>query len=114
MMRTRLTLRPGDPGTRRHVERYGERLVCVRYRYDEERQIRITTVELEVDRSPWTPPAKESPDDAVWVRIRVEEVEHRRRLKSVGAQFDAQRCCWRTQRHLAHTLGLSDRIVGPA
>jgi|SRR6185369_4792396 len=44
--RTRLTLRPGRPGTRRLVARYGTRLVRVRYRYDDQHRIRITTVEL--------------------------------------------------------------------
>lgn len=33
-METRLTLRPGQPGTRKLVARYGERLVRVRYLYD--------------------------------------------------------------------------------
>jgi hypothetical protein len=31
---TRLTLRPGQRGTRKLVERFGERLVRVRYLYD--------------------------------------------------------------------------------
>jgi hypothetical protein len=33
-METRLTLRPGMPGTKRLLARYGERLVCVRYLYE--------------------------------------------------------------------------------
>ena len=33
-MEVRLTRRPGDAGTHKLLERYGERLVCVRYRYD--------------------------------------------------------------------------------
>jgi len=33
-METRATLRPGQKGTRKLLERYGERLVCVRYLYD--------------------------------------------------------------------------------
>jgi len=32
---TRLTLRPGQPGTRKLLDKYGERLVCVRIRYEE-------------------------------------------------------------------------------
>jgi hypothetical protein len=35
-METRLTLRPGMPGTKKLVARFGERLVCVRYLYDPE------------------------------------------------------------------------------
>ena len=34
-MRTRLTLKPGQRGTKQLVAEYGDRLVCVRYRYDD-------------------------------------------------------------------------------
>lgn len=48
---------PGSNGTKKLVERYGERLVCVRYRYDEERRKRIKTVELVEEESAWVPAA---------------------------------------------------------
>jgi len=50
VLRTRLTLRPGRPGTKRLLAFFGERLLRVRYRYDDERHIRCTTVELIVDQ----------------------------------------------------------------
>ncbi|MEW6689720.1 MAG: hypothetical protein AB1452_11585 [Pseudomonadota bacterium] len=43
-MQTRLTLRPGQNGTRKLAERFGKRLVRVRYRYDETLRKRYTTV----------------------------------------------------------------------
>src|SRR6267378_3154372 len=52
-METRLTLRAGMPGTKRLVARYGERLVCVRYLYDEIRSRRLKTVELVVEEASW-------------------------------------------------------------
>jgi hypothetical protein len=51
-MKTRLTLPPGANGTKKLVERYGSRLVCVRYRCDEVRGVRIKTVEL-IEEVPW-------------------------------------------------------------
>lgn len=45
-MRTRLTLIPGQNGTKSLLERYGDRLVCVRYRYDEKKEKRYKNVEL--------------------------------------------------------------------
>ncbi len=54
-METRLTLRPGQNGTRKLAERFGKRLVRVRYRYDETLRRRYTTVELIVAESAWTP-----------------------------------------------------------
>ena len=50
-VRTRLTLRPGQRGTRKLLTRYGDRLVCVRYRYDERRKKRYETVELIVEET---------------------------------------------------------------
>jgi hypothetical protein len=43
------TLRPGQPGTKRFVKKFGNRLVCVRYRVNQNRRVRSTTVELLVD-----------------------------------------------------------------
>lgn len=54
-MRTRLTLTPGQNGTKHLVDKYGDRLVCVRYRYDEAKQRRLKTVELIVEESEWLP-----------------------------------------------------------
>lgn len=54
--RTRLTLAPGQNGTKKLVEKYGSRLVCVRFRYDEQRQRRYKTIELIVEDAPWVPP----------------------------------------------------------
>jgi len=41
------------PGTKRLVARYGERLVRVRYLYDEARNRRLKTVELVIEETPW-------------------------------------------------------------
>ena len=49
-MKTRLTLKPGQEGTKRLVEKYGDALVCIRFRYDVKNGKRLKTVELIVDR----------------------------------------------------------------
>ena len=48
-MPVRLTLAPGKRGTLGLVREYGDRLVCVRYRYDKVAGRRYKTVELIVD-----------------------------------------------------------------
>lgn len=45
-MLTQTTLRPGQKGTKSLAEKYGDRLVCVRYKYDEKTGRRLATVEL--------------------------------------------------------------------
>jgi hypothetical protein len=56
-MQTRLTLRPGQSGTKKLVERFGERLIRVRYLYDERTGRRLKTVELVLESVPWRPRA---------------------------------------------------------
>lgn len=62
-MRVRLVRRPGQHGTRAYVEQYGDRLICVRYRYDEAARRRYKTVEIIVEEAPWSParPVAEAP-----------------------------------------------------
>ncbi len=57
-METRLTRRPGQAGTKKYLARYGERLVCVRYLYDERNRCRHKTIELIVETVPWEPNAR--------------------------------------------------------
>jgi len=69
-----LTLRPGQSGTRKLVERYGERLVRVRYLYDEANGRRLKTVELIVESAPWRPRPRHQrrrDDEIVAVRIAI-------------------------------------------
>ena len=41
----RLHLKPGQKGTKQLLAQYGDRLICVRYRYDAQRKKRFKTVE---------------------------------------------------------------------
>src|SRR5882672_3898114 len=52
-MEIRLTLRRGMSGTKKLLARYGERLVCVRYRYDRATGRRVKTAELIVEDVAW-------------------------------------------------------------
>ncbi len=45
-MRTGATLRPRQRGAQKLLAQYGERLLYVRYRYDEQHKTRLKTVEL--------------------------------------------------------------------
>ena len=44
-MKAHKHLKPGENGTLRLVERFGDALLCVRYRYDAIRDIRIKTTD---------------------------------------------------------------------
>ena len=51
-MKAHSHLKPGQNGTHRLMERFGDSLICVRYRYDEIRDVRLTTAEIIVDEKP--------------------------------------------------------------
>ncbi len=48
-----LHLKLGQKGTKRLLAEYGDRLICVRYRYDAQRKKRFKTVELLVAERDW-------------------------------------------------------------
>ena len=110
--KARLTLRPGDPGTKRLTEEYRDKLVAVRYRYDERNGRRYTTVELIVDDSPWVPERRFSdPDRLVGLRIGWAEKAHQARLRAVQARWDPAVKLWWLPLHLVTQLGLEERIA---
>jgi hypothetical protein len=43
-MEVKVTLKPGQNGTKRLVEQYGDQLVCVRYRYGKLKRKRYKTI----------------------------------------------------------------------
>lgn len=94
-MRTRLRLNPGQKGTKRPSALYGDRLVCVRYRYDEVRKKRFKTVELIIDEVEWTPPQPKFPPDAlVPVRVAADDLDLRRKVKEAGGRWNPEEKVW--------------------
>lgn len=113
-METRLTLAPGQNGTKKLLARYGERLVCVRYRYDAERKVRHKTVELIVETTPWLPRQRNQrrePHDMVAVRIAYTETELRERIKAAGAIWRPRHRLWEVDWKTVRELGLQARVV---
>jgi len=106
-MRTRSTLRPGQPGTKRFVRRFGARLVCVRYRYDVRARRRYTTVEVIMDERPWEP----LPTVQVGVRVRWEEGALRERVRASGGRWNPEERLWELSYGAVRELGLEDRVV---
>lgn len=49
-MKTRLVLKPGQKGTKRLLEKHGDALLRVPFRYDAESRQRLKTIDLIVDR----------------------------------------------------------------
>ena len=116
-METRLSLAPGQNGTKKLVATYGDRLVCVRYRYDAKRQLRLKTVELIVETTRWNPRARNArrrPEDMVVVRIAYSESELCERVKSLGGIWRPRHKLWELDWRSVCSMGLQDRVVTEA
>jgi len=110
-MLTSKKLNPGQPGTKRLVSQYGARLMCVRYRYDPVQGKRYKTVELIIEESPWKPPARPFEDgEIVTVRIELNEINWRNRVKMAGGKWNPDLKLWEIPYGQARKLGLTERI----
>jgi hypothetical protein len=121
--------RPGQRGTQKLVALYGDRLVCVRYRYDAASGARYKTIELIVDQAAWVPPpphphapkpviridhiedSETSPPQQVGVKVFFREQELRERVKAAGGQWSKAEKLWRLPYRTAVSLGLEHRIA---
>ncbi len=113
MLRTRLTLKPGRPGTMDLLTEYGNRLVCVRYRYDTEQKVRYKTAEVIVEEAPWTPTHPFAPTDIVELRIRPKERTLHHAARLLGACHTPTTHTWRTTFAVARILHLTTRATRP-
>jgi hypothetical protein len=110
-MRARSKLRPGQPGTLKLVKQFGDRLVCVRYRYDALKRRRYTTAEIIVDESDWDPmPSATARHERVPVRIEVNEVKLRAKVKAAGGKWNPEKRLWLVPMEQVLQLGLTNRV----
>jgi hypothetical protein len=109
---TRRKLQPGQAGTRKLWAEYGEKLFCVRYRYDAANKRRIKTVEIVIDERPWQPrPAKIPLNKIMHLRIKYGEVALGKQVKAAGGKWNRDKQAWELPYQEVLKLGLSERIV---
>ena len=123
-MEVRKKLNPGDHGTKRHVNEHGDKLVCVRYRYDDAKRTRYTTVELIVDQQHYyhstqkkqTTPKKIKPTKNTLVKLKVAFNDHETRtlVKNAGGIWDPVKKHWNLEKHKVTRHGLEKRIIKDA
>ena len=77
------------------MAQYGDRLVCVWYRYDVKRGVRLNTVEIVVEEKPVTMAGRYRDGDLVLVVVAYGEKELRDRLKALGGRWDPREKLWR-------------------
>lgn len=117
-MKTKLNLKPGQRGTKKLCEKYGDSLVRVRYRYDEIRRKRYKTVELIIEEKDWEPIEKSGNAEKIHsaepklagVRIGLGEVDLQQKAREAGGIWNRQIGLWEIEYEKALQAGMEDRI----
>lgn len=111
-MVARLKLKPGQRGTKALVEKYGDALFCVRYRYDETSRTRLKTVELIVERKELPAQRQATEDDPlVPVRISYGQRELGIMAKTMGGKWDPDVKLWYIQHGKIKGTELEKHII---
>jgi hypothetical protein len=111
-MKSYAHLKPGQKGTMRLVEKFGDTLLCVRYRYDEKRGLRLKTAEIIVEARPGSPSFHYRDTDIVAVVVPYPQKALRDKLKAAGGRWDPEERLWRVRYgSIRGDAGLVERIV---
>ncbi|WP_288130001.1 hypothetical protein [Microbulbifer sp.] len=111
------TFKPGDDGTKRYSEKYGQQLCAVRYRRSPCKKTVYTTVEIIVsERDAYRRNERIAPQrnlDKKWVALKIafEEVHLRNEVRRIGGRWSKTAQAWVVNRRLAESADLGHRIV---
>jgi hypothetical protein len=109
-MKSYAHLKPGQNGTKKLLARFGKALLCVRYRYDAVRGVRLKTVEIVVEEKPSCPMFLLQDGDMVPIEVRYEETELREKLRRMRARWDPEQKLWMVPYRLVRGTELEARI----
>ncbi len=111
-MKINRKLKPGQKGTKKLLEKYGDNLLSVRYIYDSEKQVMMKTIELLVEKKRWIPNKnKIRYNKVVHLRIDYGEVSIGRIVKSAGRIWNKEKGYWELPYREVVSLGLDNRIL---
>ena len=113
MMKAQKTLIPGEPGTKGETKKYGDKLICVRYRIDPLTLKKYKTVELiEEEMICNKQTVKRIPMNKILdIKIYANETYFRKLVKAAGGKWDVENQTWKLAYSEIKALGLEKRIV---
>ncbi len=111
-MKSYAHIKPGRNGIKRLVEKYGDSLICVRYRYDEFSGERLKTAEIIVEGKGGKPSLRYRDEDIEQVSVAFIEKKLRDLLKIAGARWVREERLWRVRYgSIQGNANLTDRIL---
>ena len=124
-MEVRKTLRAGEKGTKRWQAEYKEKLLNVRYRYDDGSRMRYTTVEIIVEEKPYVhsyvngmvkaskkvATKEESKVEFAYIKIAYQELKERQQVKAAGGFWEKEKRLWKIDKRKVKELGIESRVI---
>jgi hypothetical protein len=107
----RLILKPRQRGTKKLMEQYGDRFVCLRYGINEKRKKRLKTVEIIVDENKLKTDNRIPSNKIIHLRIQYGEIETARAVKGAGGRWNKAGKYRRLPYWEVRAIGLEDRII---
>lgn len=105
-------IKPGQPGTKQLVKKYGEKLLCVRYIYDPEEEMKYKTVELVEKADSWEPDEDRiPPNKTMHIKVEYGEKKIGKLVRSAGGEWNRKEKYWELPYREVKALGLEDRII---
>ena len=112
MMKAQRTLLPGDLGAKNMTDKYGDRLICVRYRFDPSTSRKFKTVELIEEEIRGEKHAGRIPVNKILeIQVHITEYRLRHLVKAAGGRGNPVKQGWRLPYGMIRNLGLEDRII---
>jgi len=101
-----------DCGTKLIVDKYGDKLICVRYIYDPVNQTRIKTVELIEEKRPYISHKRHIPPNKMMhLRVAYGEVSIGKLIKNSGGYWNKEEGYWELPYREVIALGLDNRVI---
>lgn len=109
---TNKTLVPGQPGTKKWIDKYGDNLVYIRYKYDEKLEKKQMTVELIDSKKKWKKNTQRIPKNKIIpIKVSRDEYGHQKKIKSLGGKWNGINKCWNLKYSSVIALNLENRII---
>lgn len=111
-MKSQKVLKPGQPGTKKWLEKFGNSLYYVRHRYDKDQKRKLVTVELVVDEKAYeTKKIKKPKNKIFYLKIDYSEKYLRKLVKEAGGHWNKEKKAWSLSYGQIINLGLEPRII---
>ncbi|MBU0710939.1 hypothetical protein KJ762_12655 [bacterium] len=110
---TSKTVLPGQYGTKRLLEKYGDKLLAVRYKLDTQRKKKLKTVEIVIDEWEFEDQDKNQPPPNKIMHLHIEYGEKELGLivRNAGGFWNKEQKYWELAYGTVLQMGLEDRII---